>query len=433
MKRRAARKRPAGVAREPHPIDLTRTEAARFWQRVEKGTGCWIWTGTRFGNGYGAFPISLDGERVALLAHRVAYVLEHGADIPGKHNVINACGTKSCVRPDHHVTGTISRRVQMTRERGTMPRGEQHHAARFTSRQIVEMRRLSSAGWSHARLATKFDTTPASISAIVRGDRWKDDAYGRHEFHDRVRAAARARFKAKLRGPQVLEVRRRLLDGEAPDAIAHDFGVRAEVIRRIGRRETWRTDVPGPEPQGPRPAFVAGKLDRDKVRRMRALSAAGHTHGQLGKMFGVSATNAARVVRGDTWRDPAYGHHDFMFRRAKLDWPRVRKLRTLATKGWTLSRLAARFELSREQTRQIVKGERWKDPDYGRKKPHFPSERKTGEHHPHAKLTWGAVRKIRRQLRSGAATMAALAREFGVWPNAIKRVVTGEGWTETRR
>ncbi len=47
---------------------------ARFWAKVRKGRGCWLWTGTRDGRGYGR--IKIDGRPRA--AHRVAWTLTRG-------------------------------------------------------------------------------------------------------------------------------------------------------------------------------------------------------------------------------------------------------------------------------------------------------------------------------------------------------------------
>ena len=44
---------------------MSETATPRFWSKVNKGDGCWLWTGTITYNGYGKF-----GPR---LAHRIAF------------------------------------------------------------------------------------------------------------------------------------------------------------------------------------------------------------------------------------------------------------------------------------------------------------------------------------------------------------------------
>lgn len=68
----------------------------RFWSKVSKTDGCWLWTGARTSNGYGNFW--LDGSYVG--THRWAYEQEHG---PIPHDLVldHLCRRRECVRPSH--------------------------------------------------------------------------------------------------------------------------------------------------------------------------------------------------------------------------------------------------------------------------------------------------------------------------------------------
>lgn len=68
----------------------------RFWNKVEKTDGCWIWRGGSDGHGYGAFW--LDGRMQK--AHRVSFESESGA-IPDGAMLDHLCMNPPCVRPDH--------------------------------------------------------------------------------------------------------------------------------------------------------------------------------------------------------------------------------------------------------------------------------------------------------------------------------------------
>jgi hypothetical protein len=68
----------------------------RFWAKVAKSDGCWIWIGARNQNGYGNFG---DSERV-LKAHRVAYQLLIGP-IPDGLELDHRCRIRACVNPSH--------------------------------------------------------------------------------------------------------------------------------------------------------------------------------------------------------------------------------------------------------------------------------------------------------------------------------------------
>ena len=71
----------------------------RFWSKVDKDGDCWLWTAGKTPEGYGKFW--LDGRTV--LAHRIAYGLEHGA-IPDGLHLDHLCRVRHCVRHIEPVT-----------------------------------------------------------------------------------------------------------------------------------------------------------------------------------------------------------------------------------------------------------------------------------------------------------------------------------------
>lgn len=73
-------------------------QAARFWSKVEKTEGCWIWIGARRGrNGcYGRFEVG----GVAITAHRISY-RELRGPIPSGMTLDHLCRVTLCVNPDH--------------------------------------------------------------------------------------------------------------------------------------------------------------------------------------------------------------------------------------------------------------------------------------------------------------------------------------------
>lgn len=68
----------------------------RFWSKVDKTPGCWLWTGAANGPGYGNIGV-LGQNRVA---HRVAWLLTLG-DLPAGLVLDHTCRNPKCVNPAH--------------------------------------------------------------------------------------------------------------------------------------------------------------------------------------------------------------------------------------------------------------------------------------------------------------------------------------------
>ena len=68
----------------------------RFWAKVQKSDGCWLWTGAVNSAGYGNIGVA-GRNRVA---HRIAWLLERG-DLPAGLVCDHTCRTPACVNPAH--------------------------------------------------------------------------------------------------------------------------------------------------------------------------------------------------------------------------------------------------------------------------------------------------------------------------------------------
>ncbi len=150
------------------PKDGT-TVADRFWPNVDKGdgSGCWLWTGSTVGRGYGGIRVDGRSDR----AHRVSWVLHHGP-IPDGLWVRHVCDNPPCVRPDHLLLGTRQDNMNDMVERGRSwkPWGERNPRSRLTDEQVADIRRRHQFRVvTYDMLAKEYGVSRHSISEICRG------------------------------------------------------------------------------------------------------------------------------------------------------------------------------------------------------------------------------------------------------------------------
>lgn len=70
---------------------------ARFWAKVTKQDGCWLWSGAPDAYGYSRFTLT---HSKTVKAHRVAYELVVGP-IPDGLVIDHLCKNRACVNPAH--------------------------------------------------------------------------------------------------------------------------------------------------------------------------------------------------------------------------------------------------------------------------------------------------------------------------------------------
>ncbi len=132
---------------------------------------CQVYEGTRTDAGYGiAYLGQLNGRRVRVSAHRLAYALHHGIDPTGLV-VMHGCDNPGCVNPAHLKLGTQSENIRdmYAKKRGrTGPSNFKLSVA-----QVAEIRRELSAGQRQRDLAELFGVDQSTVSNIATGRAWK--------------------------------------------------------------------------------------------------------------------------------------------------------------------------------------------------------------------------------------------------------------------
>ena len=200
---RARKQRPSGIRAGVRTlidrIRQTPTPEARFWAKVQKTDGCWLWNGAHSPEGYGKLTI----DRKQIRAHRYAYELTYGPIARGLL-VCHRCDSPRCVRPDHLFLGTIEDNNKDMSRKGRYAQGATHGSR------------------------TKPDRVP-------RGDRT-----GSH-LHPESRPRGEAHHAARLNAELVSEIRRRYANNEASqNELARDYGVDQATIWSVIHRKSWK-------------------------------------------------------------------------------------------------------------------------------------------------------------------------------------------------
>lgn len=171
--------------------------AARFWPRVEKSAGCWLWTGLVDKDGYGR--IRVNGRQTR--THRLSYEM-HFETIPDGMAVCHRCDTPACVRPDHLFLGTAGDNNEDRRRKGRSasgdanasrlyperrPRGDRHHwrtkphtrllgtrngRAKLSPEDVRAIRTIAASGITKVELAERYGVSDVAIGNIIARKSW---------------------------------------------------------------------------------------------------------------------------------------------------------------------------------------------------------------------------------------------------------------------
>lgn len=163
-------------------LALVLASGLRFWSFVSgrDGPGCWEWSGARV-EGYGSFYVR---PGLSVKAHRAAWMLAAGGDVPVGMMLCHRCDNPACVCPEHLFPGTArdnlrdaSRkgRLAYSDERRRARSGEGNPFARLTWAAAREIRARRAAGATYRELCDAFGVGSGTIAAVLTGRTWKED------------------------------------------------------------------------------------------------------------------------------------------------------------------------------------------------------------------------------------------------------------------
>ena len=97
--------------------------ADRLESKLDKSGECWMWTGAKRPNGYGAIGMPRGGVESV---HRVSYEIYVGP-IPDEHHIDHLCRNRGCANPAHLEPVT---QAENNRRAGAARRSNQTHCKR---------------------------------------------------------------------------------------------------------------------------------------------------------------------------------------------------------------------------------------------------------------------------------------------------------------
>ena len=156
------------------PPEITQTftaDPSRFWTKVEKTGGCWVWRAARNPDSYGRFHL---GPKV-WQAHLLAWTLTRGP-VPRGMCVLHRCDTPACVKPAHLFLGTKADNTADMMAKGRGPTGERQGRAKLTRAQVGAIRaryRSRQPGDTLRDLAAEYGVTFTNIWQIVHDKSWR--------------------------------------------------------------------------------------------------------------------------------------------------------------------------------------------------------------------------------------------------------------------
>lgn len=161
------------------PCQIHRPPEARFWSKVRKTEGCWLWQGQTDRKGYGRFTPAgrhPSGCGNQLMAHRYSWEITHGP-VPVGLWVLHRCDRPACVNPDHLFLGDALSNVQDMDRKGRRVAvgfpGVSNPRSIVSAADAAEIRRLYATGeWTYPELGAKFGLRRAAVGNVITGNHW---------------------------------------------------------------------------------------------------------------------------------------------------------------------------------------------------------------------------------------------------------------------
>lgn len=156
-----------------------------FWSKVDVcgAHECWPWMGGRLRKGYG----HLNLRYMSTTAHRVAYELSTGVELPDELEGCHTCDNPPCCNPSHIFPGTTKENAEDCSRKNRHNRVPSFGRRILTAEQVAEIRfvmanipkghRWSGSPKTNMRLgfANRFGVNVRTIIKVERGETWNQN------------------------------------------------------------------------------------------------------------------------------------------------------------------------------------------------------------------------------------------------------------------
>jgi len=143
-------------------------------QVLASAGGCWVWTGSKVGRGYGR--IDFGGQK--RLVHRIVYQLCVGK-VENRIEVCHNCpcgDNPACCNPSHLFVGTHTDNMRDASRKGRIRsnplRGESHQNSKLTDERVREIRRRVAAGENGRIIAADYGISRCTVSEVANRKKW---------------------------------------------------------------------------------------------------------------------------------------------------------------------------------------------------------------------------------------------------------------------
>lgn len=143
----------------------------RFFAKVVKSDGCWLWQASKNNKGYGQILVEKTPKHIVKLAHRVSWEI-HNGPIPDGLGVLHACDTPLCVNPQHLFLGTQKQNMVDCAEKGRSNAGSKSPMAKLDEETVLRLRADAVNDSDFCALAEKYGISRQMVKNIVLRRNW---------------------------------------------------------------------------------------------------------------------------------------------------------------------------------------------------------------------------------------------------------------------